>query len=461
MDIENYKAIIIGTGQSGKPLALDLADAGWKTAVVESHYVGGSCINYGCTPSKTMAASSKVAYLAKHSKEFGIETGNVMVDMFRVWQRKENVVTSFRENGKNSLENNKNISLIFGEASFAGPKTIEVLLKNGNKRTLKGDKIFINTGISPNIPPIPGLKDIEYLTSTSIMELKIVPEHLAVLGGGYSGVEFAQMFRRFGSNVTIIHRGGRLLRREDEDVAEGLLSVLEDEGIKVHFNTGVHGIKKTKEGKIELALKTSSGQTSMAISHILIVTGMKPNSEKLKLDKAGIHTDERGYIKVDSSLETNVTDVYAMGDVNGGPAFTHISYDDYRVIKTNTIGEGFATTANRLLPYTVFTDPQLGRVGLSEADAREKGYNIKVAIMPMSNVARAVEINETKGFIKAVIDADTDRILGCAVLGTDGGELMSMIEIAMMGKLPYTKLRDAIFAHPLLSESLNNLFMAI
>jgi pyruvate/2-oxoglutarate dehydrogenase complex dihydrolipoamide dehydrogenase (E3) component len=461
MDIEKYKAIIIGTGQSGKPLALDLANAGWKTAVVESHYVGGSCINYGCTPSKTMAASSKVAYLAKHSKEFGIETGNVMVDMFRVWQRKENVVTSFRENGRNSLENNENVSLIFGEASFTGPKTIEVLLKNGDKRTLKGDKIFINTGISPNIPPITGLKDIEYLTSTSIMELKIVPEHLAVLGGGYSSVEFAQMFRRFGSNVTIIQRGGRLLRREDEDVAEGLLSILNGEGIKVHFNTGVHGIKKTKDGRVELILNTSSAQMSETVSHVLVVTGMKPNTEKLKLSNAGIHTDERGFIKVDSSLETNIPDVYAMGDVKGGPAFTHISYDDYRVIRTNIIGEGFATTANRLVPYTVFTDPQLGRVGMSETDAREKGYNIKIATMPMSHIARAVEINETKGFMKVVIDADTDQILGCAVLGTDGGEIMSMIEIAMMGKLPYTTLRDAIFAHPLLSESLNNLFMTV
>lgn len=461
MDTEKFKAIIIGTGQAGKPLALDLANAGWRTAIVESHYVGGSCINYGCTPSKTMIASSKVAYLAKHSKEFGIETGNVMVDMFRVWQRKENIITSFRESDKNSLEKNKNISLIFGEASFTGPKTIEVNFNNGNKKIVTAGKIFINTGVSPNIAPITGLNEVGYLNTTTAMELKVVPEHLVVMGGGYSGVEFAQMFRRFGSKVTIIQRSSRLMRAEDEDVSEGLLNILISEGIEVYFNSGLRCVKNTNEGKIEVTVDTPEGQTSLTASHLLIATGMKPNTEKLKLDKAGIITDERGFIKIDSTLETSVKDVYAMGDVTGGPMFTHISYDDYRVIRTNIIGEGYASTANRILPYTVFTDPQLGRVGLSETKAREKGYNVKVAKIPMTHVARAIELNETRGFVKAVIDADTDQILGCAVLGPDGGELMSMIEIAMIGKIPYTTLRDAIFAHPLLSESLNSLFMTV
>jgi pyruvate/2-oxoglutarate dehydrogenase complex dihydrolipoamide dehydrogenase (E3) component len=309
------------------------------------------------------------------------------------------------------------------------------------------------------VPPLDGLSSVPFLDSTSIMELDTVPRHLIVLGGGYIGLEFAQMFRRFGSRVTVIQRSAHLLAREDEDVAKGVADVLREDGIEILLNTEAVRAARAGEKSVRLTVRARGGRArSILGSHLLVAVGRTPNTGKLNLLAAGVETDERGFIKVNSKLETNVEGVYAMGDVNGGPAFTHISYDDYRILRTNVIQVGNASTTGRMVPYTVFTDPQLGRVGLSETQARAEGYKVRVAKMPMNYVARALEVSEDRGFMKAVVDGATDRILGCAILGMEGGEIMAMLEIAMLGKVPYTTLKEAIFAHPTLAESLNNLF---
>jgi pyruvate/2-oxoglutarate dehydrogenase complex dihydrolipoamide dehydrogenase (E3) component len=290
------------------------------------------------------------------------------------------------------------------------------------------------------------------------MELDVVPEHLLVLGGGYIGLEFGQMFRRFGSQVTIVQRGERLLAREDADVADAVADILREDGVEVLLETSALRVQKSGGNAIDLTVRTPAGERALSGSHLLVAVGRRPNTDRLDLDRAGVQTDKQGFVVVDERLETNVPGIYALGDVKGGPAFTHISYDDFRIIRTNLIEGGDATTAGRLVPYTVFIDPQLGRVGMSEQEAREQGRNIRVAKMPMNYVARALEVDEPRGFMKAVFDADTGQILGGALLGIEGGELMSMLEIAMIGKLPYTTLRDAIFAHPTLAEAFNNLF---
>ena len=299
------------------------------------------------------------------------------------------------------------------------------------------------------------------LNSNTIMELDEVPDHLLVLGGGYVGLEFAQMFKRFGSEVTIVQQGDQLLRREDPDVAQAVTEILREDGIEVLLETQAQRAEQTEEGKIHLTVSMPGGERKLSGSHLLVAAGRVPNSEPLNLSAAGVKTDEGGFVLVDDKLETSVEGIYALGDVKGGPAFTHISYDDHRVLKTNLIGGGEATISDRLVPYTVFIDPQLGRVGLSEREARDQSRNIRVAKMPMSYVARALEVDESRGMMKAVVDADTDQILGCAVLGIEGGEIAAMIQIAMLGKVPYTALRDAVFTHPTLAESLNNLFSAI
>jgi len=350
--------------------------------------------------------------------------------------------------------------LFWGDAHFTGAHAIEVNQADGQKRRLSAEEIFINTGGRPAIPLIDGLDEVPMLDSTSIMELDEVPEHLLVLGGGYIGLEFGQMFRRFGSDVTIVQRVGQLLGREDPDVADAVLKIMQEDGIKVLLNTEAIRVRRN-ETKIELTVGTADGEKTLSGTHFLVAVGRRPNTEDLNLSAAEIETDMQGNIKVNDKLETNVTGVYALGDVKGGPAFTHISYDDFRIIRTNLLEGGNATTDGRLVPYTVFIDPQLGRIGISEAEAKEKHLEYRIAKLEMTGVARAIEMSETRGFMKAIVDADTDQILGAAVLGVEGGELMSMFEIAMMGKLPYTSLKDAIFAHPTLAESLNNLFMAI
>jgi pyruvate/2-oxoglutarate dehydrogenase complex dihydrolipoamide dehydrogenase (E3) component len=455
---EHFDAIILGTGQAGKPLALDLGAAGRRTAVVEREYVGGTCVNVGCTPTKTMVASARVAYLARRAAEYGVHCGPVGVDMAQIRRRKQAIVDDFRTGGQRRLEKAENVELIFGEGRFTAPKVVEVTLKAGGARTLTADAIFINTGARPARPPISGLDSVRALDSTSIMELATLPEHLLVLGGGYIGLEFGQMFRRFGSAITVVQQGKQLLAREDPDVADEVRKLLQEDGIEILLETEAIGVHAATAG-VALQLRGPAGERTVAGSHLLLAAGRVPNSDRLNLAAAGVKVDGRGFIPVNDRLETNVPGIYALGDVKGGPAFTHISYDDYRIIRNNLLRGGQSTTRDRLIPYTVYIDPQLGRIGLTEQEARAQGRRIHIAKIPMTWVARALEMAETRGFIKAVVDADTKQILGAAVLAIEGGEIMAMLEIAIMGKLPYTALEDGIFAHPALAEGLNTLFM--
>jgi pyruvate/2-oxoglutarate dehydrogenase complex dihydrolipoamide dehydrogenase (E3) component len=456
-----YDAIIIGAGQAGGPLSTALAQAGWKTAIIERVHVGGTCINEGCTPTKTMVASARVAYLARRAADYGVHTGPVTVDMTVVRQRKRNIVESFRNGSQKRIESTEGVDLLMGEARFTGPKLVEVRLNNGETRQLTAGTIFLNTGDRPSKPPLNGLDRVAALDSTSIMELDRVPEHLLVIGGGYVGLEFGQMFRRFGSQVTIVQRGKYLLNREDPDVAGEVAKIMREDGIEVLLETAPVQVEQLAGGAIQLTVRTAAGERTLNGSHLLLAAGRTPNSDWLNLAAAGVQVDKRGFIQVNERLETNVPGIYVLGDVKGGPAFTHISYDDFRIIRTNLLEGGNATIRDRLVPYTVFIDPQLGRVGLTETEARAQGRNIKVATMPMNYVARALETDEPRGFMKAVVDASNGQILGCAVLGIEGGEIMAILQMAMMGKVPYPVLRDAVFAHPTLAESLNNLFATL
>ncbi|MDP8946771.1 MAG: mercuric reductase [Actinomycetota bacterium] len=460
MATRHYDAIVIGAGQGGVPLARTLAQAGRKVALVEREHVGGTCYNEGCTPTKTMVASAKVAYLDRRSADYGVKTGQVTVDMVAVRQRKRDIVEDFRNGGEQRLRDTEGLDLVWGEASFTSPEELEVHL-NSDETRLTAKNIFINTGSRPANPPVEGLESVPALNSTTIMELDEVPEHLLVLGGGYVGLEFAQMFRRFGSEVTVVQRDKQLLTREDTDVAEAVAEVLREDGVEVLLETEAKHAEQAGDGELLLAIGTLEGGGTLEGSHLLVAAGRPPNTERLNLEAAGVETDERGFIRVNERLETNVEGIWALGDVKGGPAFTHISYDDFRIIKTNLLEGGEATITDRMVPYTVFIDPQLGRVGLSEEEAREQGRDVRVARMPMKHVARALEVDEPRGMMKAVVDANTRQILGCAVLGVEGGEVAAMIQIAMMGRVPYTTLRDAVFAHPTLAESLNNLFATI
>ena len=456
-----YDAIVIGSGQAGTPLSRALGRAGWKTAIIEREHVAGTCVNEGCTPTKTMVASARVAYLARRGADYGVETGPVSVDMTVVRRRKRDIVTSFRSGSQRGLERTKGLDLLMGEAHFIGPKILEVHLNNGETRQLTADKIFINTGARPSLPSLSGVDKVPVLNSTSIMELDAVPEHLLVIGGGYIGLEFGQMFRRFGSEVTIVQRGAHLLAREDDDVADEVAKIMREDSLEILLETTPLHVEQIANGRLRLVVRTPGEERVLTGSHLLVAAGRTPNTDWLNLAATGLEADKRGFLPANERLETSVPGIYALGDVKGGPAFTHISYDDFRIIRTNLLENGNVTIHDRLVPYTVFIDPQLGRVGLSETEAKAQGRNIRVAKLPMDYVARALEVDEARGFMKAVVDADTKQILGCAVLGIEGGEIMAMLEIAMMGKLPYTVLREAIFAHPTLAEALNNLFSTL
>jgi pyruvate/2-oxoglutarate dehydrogenase complex dihydrolipoamide dehydrogenase (E3) component len=456
MTPEKFDTIIIGTGQSGKPLALALGRAGRKTAVVEARHVGGTCINVGCTPTKTMIAAARVAYLARRGADFGVHASAPRVDLAEVWARKQRVVEQFRRGGQRGLESVPAIDLVFGEGSFIDSRTVRVRLNAGGERLLAAERIVINTGGRPAVPNIPGLADVNWLDSSSVMELQILPAHLVVLGGGYIGLEFSQMFRRFGARVTVITRDDRLIPREDPDVSAEVEKILVEDGIDIVKNANTQRV--AGHGDVQILVETPEGQREIAGSHLLVAIGRAPNSDRLNLGAAGVATDQAGYITVDNRLETDTPGIYAIGDVKGGPAFTHISYDDYRVLRANWLEGGSATIDGRYVPNTMFIDPQLATVGVNEAEAKRRGLNYRVAKLPMAKVARAIEMSETRGFMKAIVDADTNQILGCTILGIEGGEVMSMLQIAMIGKLPYPVLREAIFAHPTLAESLNNLF---
>ncbi len=458
---EKYDAVIIGAGQSGIPLAKTLAGEGWKTVIIERYLVGGSCINYGCTPSKTMAASSSVIHLTKKAELYGVHNSKVEINLKEIINRKRGIVKSFREGLEKGIEQTENLTLIRGEAGFTDKKSIQINLNNGSSKRISGDKIFINTGGGSRIPSIKGIESVDYLTSTTIMELEEKPSHLLIIGGGYIGLEFGQMFRRFGSEVTIIEKGPQILSHEDEDISDEMERMLRNDEVNILKNTAVAEINKTEDNSIRLTLNSEGKENFLTGSHLLMAVGRKPNTESLNLDAAGIKADKAGYIKVNTKLETNVAGIYAMGDVKGGPAFTHISYDDFRIIRDNLLKKKTHTTRNRFVPYTVFTDPQLGRVGITEKEAKEKGLKYKTARMEMSHVSRAIELGESTGVMKAIVDSGTGRILGCAILGIEGGEIASMIQIAMMGKLKYTDLKEGIFTHPTLSEALNNLFSKV
>jgi len=455
-----YDAIIIGAGQAGVPLTTALAQAGWKTALIERIHVGGTCVNEGCTPTKTMVASARVAYLARRGADYGVQTGEVGIDMLKVRQRKRAIVERFRSGGQRRIEETKGADLLFGEARFVEPGLLDVHVQSGmpERRQITANTIFINVGDRPAPASIPGIEQVAVLDSTSIMELDKVPEHLLIVGGGYIGLEFGQMFRRFGSRVTVVQRGPNLLSREDEDVAAEVAKIMREDGLDVLLQTSPVRVEQSAPEHIVLTVQTGTDERTLTGSHLLIAAGRVPNTDWLNLGVAGVQVDKRGYIQVNERLETNVPGIYALGDVKGGPAFTHISYDDFRIIRTNLLEKGNASIRDRLLPYTVFIDPQLGRIGLSEAEARARGHSIKVARIPMNAVARALEMDEPRGFMKAVIDAETDQILGAAVLSVEGGEVMAILQVAMIGHVPYTTLREAIFAHPTLAEGLNTLF---
>ena len=460
MNPSHYDAIVIGSGQGGTPLSIALAKAGMRTALIERKHVGGTCINEGCTPTKTMVASGRVAYLARRAAEYGVHTGPISIDLEKVRQRKRDIVTTFRGGNESRIAKAQNLELIMAEASFSGSKTLEVRTKDGGQRTVSADRIFINAGTRASRPRLEGLDRVGFLDNESIMELGAVPEHLLILGGGYIGLEFGQLFRRFGGRVTIVQSAGQLLTREDTDIAEEVTNILRQDGVEIVLSAKASRVDQAGE-KIRLQIESSGKSTTLTGSHLLVATGRTPNSDTLNLSAAGVQTDDRGFIRVNERLETTAEGVYALGDIKGGPAFTHISYDDFRILRANLLEGKAASTKGRQVPYCVFIDPQLGRVGVTENEARAQGRKIRVAKLPMTSVARALEVDETRGFMKAMVDADTNQIVGAAVLGIEGGEVMAVLQTAMMGKLPYTSLRDATYAHPTLAESLNNLFTAL
>ncbi|HEY0264059.1 MAG TPA: mercuric reductase [Granulicella sp.] len=453
---EQFDAIVIGSGQGGNPLAVAMAQQGWKTAIVERRFVGGTCVNVGCTPTKTLVATARVAYLARRAKDFGITTGSVQIDMPAAIARKREIVARSRGSSTKRLTNTANLELIEGDATFTAPHGVAVRLNAGGQRTLTAERIVVDTGVRTHIPQLEGLSTISYLDNESILELEAVPEHLIILGGGVIALEFAQMFRRFGSAVTIVQAGPSLVEHEDEDISTELASILREDGITLLFNA--HATSVASDNGILLSVDINGTTQQIHGSHLLLAAGRTPNIETLGLEHAGIELNEHGYIQTDEWLETNIGGVYAVGDVKGGPQFTHISYDDYRVLKANLLDKSYRTIKGRMVPYTIFTDPELGRIGMTEAEARHSGRSIKVAKMPMSYVARAFESAEERGFLKAVVDADTDQILGASCLGVNGGELATQIQIAMMGRITASRLRDATWSHPTWSEALNNLF---
>lgn len=444
--METFDAIVIGSGQAGNPLSHKLADKGWKVALVEKAHLGGTCINTGCTPTKTMVASAQVAHYARNAGRWGVRAKSVEVILPEVVARKNRVVESFRAGQQKNVDSRPTLHLYRGHARFTAPHRIRV-----GDAELEGQRIFINTGTRTNVPRLEGIDAVDYLNNESIMNLQEVPEHLIILGGGYIGLEFGQMFLRFGSRVTVLHRGAYLLSREDDDVAAELQKALENEGMTFVVNANTIKVER-RNGQVELTYDDGSGQRKVTGTHLLVATGRVPNTSDLGLDKAGVELDPQGFVRVNGRLETSVSGVWAMGDVKGGPAFTHISYNDHQIIYGNLIDGKNLTIDHRLVPYSVFTDPQLGRVGMTEKEAREKGFRLKIGKIPMTGVARSIERDETAGLMKLIVNAEDDRVLGAAILSTEGGELVQILSTLMLADQPYTLLRGAIYIHPTLAE---------
>jgi pyruvate/2-oxoglutarate dehydrogenase complex dihydrolipoamide dehydrogenase (E3) component len=444
--VKTFDAIVIGSGQGGVPLATNFARLGRRVALIEEGQLGGSCINYGCTPTKTMIASARIAEAVRRGPQFGVHAGKARIDMAEIVARKNEVSGSFRSGVEHQVDGNPNIALYRGRGRFTGPHTVAV-----NGETLTSDKIFINTGTRPRILPIPGLDQVPYLTNRNIMDLDRVPSHLIALGGNYLGLEFGQLFRRLGSEVTVVELGDQIVPREDAEVSQSLKEALEEEGMSFRFGARTTKIAKTHEG-VEVTIEKKDGTETLKGSHLLVAIGQTPNSDDLGLDKAGIETDQAGFIRHNGKLETNVPGVFVLGDVKGGPAFTHVAYDDYLVLTDNLVNGKNRSIDNRMVPYALYTDPELGRIGLSEREARAKGYRLKIGSVPMTYVARAIERGETKGLMKIVINADNDRILGATILGPEGGELVQILMALMMADAPWTLFKDAMFIHPTLAE---------
>jgi pyruvate/2-oxoglutarate dehydrogenase complex dihydrolipoamide dehydrogenase (E3) component len=442
----SYDAIIIGSGQGGNPLSQKLADLGWTVALIEKEHLGGTCVNTGCTPTKTMVASAQVAHYARHAAKWGVRTGEVAVDLAAVVARKDRVVADWRGGVERKVRQRANLHLHRGHARFTGPRRLRV-----GDQELEGERIFIDTGTRAVVPPLEGLDRIDYLTNATVMQLTAVPEHLVVLGGGYIGLEFGQMFRRFGSRVTVVDRGESLLSHEDMDVTRELQKILEGEGIRFILNARALRVGKDGGGVV-LEVQAGGATETVRGSHLLVATGRRPNTDDLGLENTAVKLTAQGFIRVNNRLETDAPGVWALGDVKGGPAFTHISYNDYQIIYANLVEGKSVTTDDRPVPYSVFTDPQLGRVGMTEKEARAAGRKLKIGKIPMSWVARAIERDETAGLMKLVVDAGTDRILGAAILGAEGGELVQILGFVMLAGAPYTLLKGAVYIHPTLAE---------
>jgi pyruvate/2-oxoglutarate dehydrogenase complex dihydrolipoamide dehydrogenase (E3) component len=455
MSSESCQNLVIGSGESGKHLTWTLARLGQKTIVVERSLIGGSCPNIACLPSKNVIHSAQVISLIRRAAEFGATTGAVKVDMAGVYRRKKAMVDAevqfhldtFRASGA---------ELVMGTAQFTEPKTVQVTLNDGGTRHLRGERVFLNVGTHATIPEVPGLADAHPMTHVEALNLQRLPEHLVVLGGGYVGLEFAQAMRRFGSRVTVIQRGPQILKPEDPDVAEAILQLLKDEGIEVLLNTEV--LKVTGQSGENVQLDVRVGNTTRVIdaSDILVAAGRTPNTNRLGVEKAGVELDSRGYFRVNERLETTAPGVWALGECAGSPQFTHVAFDDFRIVRDNLAGKK-RTTRDRLIPYCLFTDPELAHVGLHESDARIRGISYRIVKIPMSNVLRTHTLSEMRGFMKALI-GDDDRILGFTAFGVEAGETMAVVQTAMLAAMPYTAIRDAIYTHPTLAEGLGPLF---
>ncbi len=453
---ERFDALILGSGQGGKLLAWHLARSGRRTASVERRWIGGSCPNIACMPSKNEVWSARIAHLTRHAAQFGTITGPVTTDMAKVRQRKRDMVN--REIALH-LENYKTsgAELIMGDARFVGPKTLEVGLNDGGRRVLAGDQMFINIGTHAAIPPIPGLDAARPLTHIELLELDRLPSHLIVLGGGYVGLEMAQAYRRFGSDVTVIEYGPQIIAREDPDVADAIQRILTDEGVRFIVSAETYNVRGRSGEEVSAAVRTPSGEQEIQGSDILVAAGRIPNTSGIGLDEAGVELDSRGYIRVNERLETTAPDVWAMGECAGSPLFTHVSVDDFRIIRDNLAG-GNRSTRDRLLPYCVFTDPPLARVGLSERDAQREGIKARVATLPMKAVLRTETTDETFGFMKVLVGVSDERIFGFTMIGAEAGDVMAAVQTAMLAGLPYTKLRDAVISHLTFAEGLGPLF---
>ena len=461
---EKYDVLVMGGGTAGKLAAWTMAKEGRRTAVVDRKYIGGSCPNIACLPSKNVIYSAKVASLVGRQREFGIETGPIAIDMAGVYARKRDMVDGIiqvhLDKYRAALDKQRGDELIFGEGTFVAPRTIHVALRDGGERTLSADLVFVNLGSRGTVPETPGLREAKPLTHIEALDLQRRPDHLIVLGGGYVGLELSQALRRLGSRVTLISRESQLAANEDADISQAILQLFRDEGIEVMLDTHVVGVSGLSSEYVSLQLKRGEGPRTVEGSDILVAMGRTPNTGGIGLENAGIEVTERGYIRVNDRLETTAPNVWAMGDCAGSPNFTHVSEDDFAIIHKNLNG-GQRSTRDRLVPSCVFIDPELARVGLNESQARERGVACRVASVPVASGWRPWTISEKRGFMKTLIDAHSDRILGFTAFGPEAGELMGTVQLAMLAGLPYTILRDAMFAHPTMAEGLKALFVSV